>query len=212
MTDPRVAALAVDLGLKLASDLVPRRRPGEPIKPLPWSKDGPKPATPAPLVAADPDDLIEYTPTSSDFRKAQKLAGWRAVCFVGPPHALPTIFQGMEQWRLRIGTTASPRDVKRLAELWGLGFDMVLHVLLWCESADAAERLCTMLIDALDYRGRHISRRFYDLPPPECEKLALEVAKTGRIPVFDEPERQQRLQDAVLKLDRAVKLIKDRRR
>jgi hypothetical protein len=206
MTDPRVAALAVDLGLKLASDLVPRKRRTEP---LPWSKDGTKAATP--LVPTDPDELIEYTPTSSDFRKAQKLAGWRAVCFVGPPHALPTIFQGMEQWRLRIGTTASPRDVKRLAELWGLGFDMVLHVLLWCESAQAAERLLTMLIDALDYRGRHISRRFYDLPPVECEQLALQVAKTGRIPVFDEPERQRRLQEAVLKLNQEVRRIRDGR-
>jgi hypothetical protein len=212
MTDPRVAALAVDLGLKLGSDLVARRRrPGEPVKALPWSKDGaggegsaPVPATP--LVPHETDDLVEYTPTAMDYRKAQKLAGWRAVYICGPESAVPTVIQGLELWPCCIGTTASPRDIKRIAQLWNW-HSIAMHEVLWCESAVLAESLKTMLVDALDFRHHHLSFRWYSLEPVKIVALAGEVARTARIAVFDEGERQRRLSEAVTKLNQAVKRI-----
>jgi len=217
MTDPKVAALAVDLGMKLGTDLVARQRRSGP---LPWARAGvgngeigsgewgetarpgaspptPHSPLPTPLVPLDADELIEFTPTSADYRKAMREGGWVAVYIAGPAHALPTLVAGMQQWRICIGTTASPRDVKRIAQFWGLGFDIVLHALAWCEGRAAADRLKQMLTDALDYRSHHVAHRYYGLAPAECEKLLAEVARAGRIAVFDEAERMRRLQSAV---------------
>lgn len=167
MTNPKVAALATDLGLKFASDLLP-------------------------IESAD--DMVEFTPTSSDYRNVQKKAGWVALYIAGPAHAVPTVMQGLELWPACFGTTTSPRDVRRIAQFWHA---IVLHDVIWCESRTHAESLKTMLTDALDFRHTHLSFRFYNLKPLEIGKLAKDVAKTASIPVFDENERMRRLQEAV---------------
>ena len=95
-----------------------------------------------------------------------------------------------------IGTTTSPRDVKRLAQFWSW-LDIVVHGLVWCEDQATARRLAQMLCDALDFRCHHMGHRYYNLPPLDCTKLLVEVAKLGRIAVFDELERMRRLDAAV---------------
>jgi hypothetical protein len=190
MTDPKVAAIAVDLGMQLGTDLVVR----------------------------DPDELVEWTPTSADYRRVMREKGWVAVYICGPTHAIPTIFPGMEQWPVCIGTTTVPRDVKRLAQYWSW-LDIVVHGLVWCESGASAKRLAQMLTDALDFRCHHLGHRYYNLPPLDCGKLLAEVAKLGRIAVFDEAERWRRLDTEVKRIRRigaevtaAVKQIASGRR
>jgi hypothetical protein len=177
MTDPKVAALAADLGVGLGSDLEAQMQSGAPG---------------TALVLREPDELAEMAPTSHDFREAMRKLGWKAVYICGPAHAVPTRWDGVELWPVCVGTTVSPRNVKLLAQAWSW-VDVAVHGLVWGESEAAAERLSQMLIDALDFRRHHLGHRFYNLPPLDCTRLLIEVAKLARIPVHEEAERLQRL-------------------
>jgi hypothetical protein len=203
-----VAALAVDLGLQLGTDLgPPRRKPGEPVRVLPSThadasipNAGP---TTAALVPQDIDDLIAYTPTSLQYRAAMREAGWRAVVLAGPATAVPTVMQGLQLWPFKVLTTGSPRDRKHIMqqENW---HEIDLHAVLWCQNRKQAESLKTMLIDALDFRHHHLAFRFFSLEPAKAKTLALEVARTAGIPVFEEAQRLEWL-------DRAVRLTAEER-
>jgi hypothetical protein len=189
MSRADVATLAADLGLKTGAELQPPRRRGA----LPWQAGAPPAPPPAPLVPVEPlDDIVEFEPTTADYRRAARRASWVAVYVLGPTHAVPTIISGMELWPLCVGITANPRNLKAVAQQWN-HLAITMHAVLWCEDKPTAERLREMLINALDYRSLQLSGRWYNVPPKDCLTLASEVAKRAHIPVFDEAERQRRL-------------------
>jgi hypothetical protein len=110
---------------------------------------------------------------------------------------------GLELWPCCIGTTAAPRDIKRIAQLWNW-HAIAMHAVLWCETPTLAESLKTMLIDALDFRCQHLAFRWYNMEPAKISALAHEVARTARIAVFEEEQR-------VAWLDKAVRLTEEER-
>lgn len=204
-TSPKIAALAVDLGVKLGSDLVPRKR----RESLPWTASqgacaiqpstvlDPIEQSSAPLEPSETtDDTLEFAPTSRDWRNAQKRMGIVAVYIAGPQTAVPTVLQGMELWPICVGVTANPRNLKAVAQFWNW-HTIALHALLWAPDRAKAEALKERLVNALDYRRYELSGRWYNVAPAECLKLANEVAAAARIPVFDEAERWRRLEAAV---------------
>ncbi len=128
---------------------------------------------------------------------AEKQAGFAALYVIGP-RWLPgrAVPHGYEHWPCKVGVTTQPRTVVASCRQWN-HTKINLTALYWTLSPQLARRLKKLMEEHLKADGAHHHGGWYDRDPDMLEMELRHLAEQHKIELFDETERQGRIDQIV---------------
>lgn len=142
----------------------------------------------------------------------EQTLGFAALYVVGPPEAVPTrIGDNRGRWPIRFGVTSHPRNIVSQARSWNW-HGVELLGLWWTTSQSDAERLRDAIATEIDRYAEWRHGAWHDVSVTALELWLRHLAELAGIELFDEDERQRRIETAVSDALIELRRNRDRRR